>query len=136
MLIGFCDSPFAEPARGLAADPPRPRPRHRQRSQLSQTPAARRAGQARRRPGLHGEGEGVPRRGDPRAGWQRGVGQQEVAHNPPPPPARHQVGRRGDSFKFETVECTIVQTAVRLLLPGQLAVSEGTKAVTKCTSSN
>ena len=34
-----------------------------------------------------------------------------------------------------TITSREVQTSVRLLLPGELAVSEGTKAVTKYTSS-
>ena len=40
--------------------------------------------------------------------------------------------------KRSTITFKEIQTAVRLLLPGELAkhaVSEGTKAVTKCTSS-
>ncbi|XP_067884217.1 histone H2B-like [Heterodontus francisci] len=40
--------------------------------------------------------------------------------------------------KRSTISSREIQTAVRLLLPGELAkhaVSEGTKAVTKCTSS-
>ncbi|KAJ8409432.1 hypothetical protein AAFF_G00228330 [Aldrovandia affinis] len=48
------------------------------------------------------------------------------------------LGRRGHYNKRSTIPSREIQTAVRLLLPGELAkhaVSEGTKAVTKYTSS-
>uniref|UniRef100_A0A3B4Z1A7 Histone H2B n=1 Tax=Seriola lalandi dorsalis TaxID=1841481 RepID=A0A3B4Z1A7_SERLL len=47
------------------------------------------------------------------------------------------VGEEGPPFR-STITSREIQTAVRLLLPGELAkhaVSEGTKAVTKYTSS-
>ena len=57
------------------------------------------------------------------------------------PQAETAQGRRDsldpDTFKY-TITSREIQTAVRLLLPGELAkhaVSEGTKAVTKYTSS-
>ena len=48
------------------------------------------------------------------------------------------IHREGKRLKTSTITSREIQTAVRLLLPGELAkhaVSEGTKAVTKYTSS-
>ncbi|MCP4263543.1 MAG: hypothetical protein GY774_39460, partial [Planctomycetes bacterium] len=50
-----------------------------------------------------------------------------------------EASRLGHYNKRKTISSREVQTAVRLLLPGELAkhaVSEGTKAVTKYTSSS
>ena len=50
-----------------------------------------------------------------------------------------EAGRLARSNKRQTITSREIQTAVRLILPGELAkhaVSEGTKAVTKYTASN
>ena len=50
-----------------------------------------------------------------------------------------EAARLGQYNKRKTISSREIQTAVRLLLPGELAkhaVSEGTKAVTKYTSSS
>ncbi|KAL7672895.1 hypothetical protein ACOME3_007774 [Neoechinorhynchus agilis] len=51
----------------------------------------------------------------------------------------HEASRLAHYNKKSTISSREIQTAVRLLLPGELAkhaVSEGTKAVTKYTSAN